>query len=309
MAHRPTTAFVFSGGASLGAIQVGMLRALYEHGIIADMLVGTSVGAINAAFIASRPPTPATARKLERVWRGVSRGDVFPLSPFTMVSGMLGQRDHFVPARGLRQLIRRHVELEQLADAAIPLYVVAFDINSGAEVLLTDGPAAESIAAACAIPGVFPPVAMDGRLLVDGGVINNTPISHAVELGAERIYVLATQVLPHALRSAPQRALDATMYALGLLVGSRLQADIQRYENEVELIVLPTPNATPNDPTDFEHSQQLIGDAYAASRDLLAGRLPTLAAARRSSVRRNHFASAERARRAHAPSRRASSRR
>ena len=75
---RPRTAFVLSGGASLGALQVGMLRALYERGVVPDLLVGTSAGALNAAFVASRPQSRASIDQLARIWRDLHREDVFP---------------------------------------------------------------------------------------------------------------------------------------------------------------------------------------------------------------------------------------
>jgi len=267
---RPRTAFVLSGGASLGALQVGMLRALYERGVSADLLVGTSVGALNAAFIASRPQTPETARELARAWRGIERADAFPVSLRTMVGGLAGHRDHLVPAHGLRRIVERHVELEDLADAAVPLSLVAFDVNAGTEAVMCDGPAVDAIVAACSIPGIFPPVAIGEKLLVDGGVVNNTPIRHAVELGAERVYVLPTQE-PRYVQPEPARtALDAAIYGIGLLVGSRLEADIFRYQGEVELIVLPAANTEHVQPTNFERSSQLAAEAYVASRDALA---------------------------------------
>jgi len=267
---RPHTAFVLSGGASLGALQVGMLRALYERGITADVLVGTSVGALNAAFVASRPQTPATARELARVWRRMQREDAFPLSLRTVVGGLAGQRDHLVPARGLRQIVQRHVELDDLADAAVPLHLVALDVTAGTETVLSEGPAVDAILASCSIPGIFPPVAIGDRLLVDGGVVNNTPIRHAVELGAERVYVLPTQEPGCARPAAPRTALDAAIYGLGLLVASRLEADIARYEGDVELIVLPAANSQRVQPTDFEHSSRLTAQAHAATRAALA---------------------------------------
>jgi NTE family protein len=260
---------VLSGGASLGALQAGMLRALYERDISADLLVGTSVGALNAAFIASRPQTPATARELARVWRGVEREDAFPVSLRTVVGGLCGQRDHLVPTRGLSQIVRRHVQLDDLADAATPLHVVAFDISAGEEAVLSEGPAQGSIVAACSIPGIFPPVALGDRLLVDGGVVNNTPIGHAVALGAERIYVLPTQE-PFARPDPPRTALDAAIYGLSLLVGSRLDADIARYQDDVELIVLPASNSQHVQPTDFDHSSRLTAEAHAAAEKALA---------------------------------------
>jgi NTE family protein len=269
-ARGPRTAFVLSGGASLGALQVGMLRALYEQGVVPDLLVGTSVGALNAAFVASRPQTPQTAAELARVWRGLQREDVFPVSARALVSGLCGQRDHLVTDRALRRLLHLHIEFDDLADAPVPLHLVAFDVTEGCEVLLSSGAVVDAIAAAAAIPGVFPAVRLGGRNLIDGGVANNTPISHAVELGAERIYVLPTQEQRPPLGRAPRGALDAAMYGLRVLVHGRLEADVARYSREVELIVLPAPNAGDVQPTDFEHSSRLIGGAHAAARAHLA---------------------------------------
>src|SRR5947208_12258169 len=112
--RRPPVAFVLSGGAALGAIQVGMLRALYERGIAPDLIVGTSAGALNGAFIASRPQTVATADALGAVWRGLRHGQVFPLKPLTGLLGFLGSRDHLVPESGVRRLIERHVDCRAL---------------------------------------------------------------------------------------------------------------------------------------------------------------------------------------------------
>jgi NTE family protein len=265
----PQTAFVLSGGASLGALQVGMLETLYERGIEPDFLVATSVGALNAAFVASRPQSPQTARELGRVWRNLERDEVFPVSMSALVGGVCGRRDHLVPDRGLYRLVRKYVQFADLADAAIPLHVVAFDLLEGRELLLSGGPAAEAIAASASIPGIFPPVAIGERRLVDGGVINNTPISHAVELGAERIYVLPTQEPNCRPARIPNGALDAAIQGLHLLVGCRLEADIARYSREAELIVLPAPNAGRVPPTSFKHSQRLIADARAAARTAL----------------------------------------
>ena len=270
--NRPRTAFVLSGGASLAAAQVGMLQALYEHQIEPDFLVGTSAGALNAAFIASRPQTAATARKLARVWGDLRREDVFPVSMTALIGGVCGRRDHLVPDRGLRALAQRHLEFGELAEAPIPLHVVAFDLIEGREVLLSDGPAVDSIAASASIPGVYPAVAIGERRLVDGGVLNNTPISHAVALGAERIYVLPAQRPGRPSERPAKTALDAAIYGLGLLVGSRLESDIVRYTRDVELVVMPAPNSAGVQPTSFEHSGALIAEALAAARRQLGTR-------------------------------------
>jgi NTE family protein len=263
------TAFVLSGGASLGALQVGMLQALYERGVVPDLLVATSVGALNAAFIASRPQTVTTARELGRVWRNLQCEDIFPVSMSTLLGGSCGCRNHLVPDRGLRRLVRRHLEFEDLADAAVPLHLVAFDLAAGRELLLSEGPAVEAVVAAASMPGVFPPVEIADRCLIDGGVVNNTPISHAVDLGADRIFVLPTRD-PAGLRErSPQRAFDTAMHALGPLIEGRLQAEMARYSREVELVVLPAANPGVQ-PTSFDHADRLINEALSAARAQLA---------------------------------------
>jgi NTE family protein len=260
------TAFVFSGGASLGALQVGMLQALYERGIAPDLLVATSVGALNAAFVASRPQTVTTARELGRVWRNLQREDIFPVSMGALVGGLCGRRNHLVPDRGLRQLARRHLEFDELAGAAIPLHLVAFNLIEGRELLLSEGPAVDAVAAAASIPGVLAPVELGDRLLIDGGVVNNTPISHAVELGAERVFVLPTRDAGALSGHRPQTALDTAIYGLGLLTEGRLQTDIARYSRDVELVVLPAANPAGVQPTSFDHSARLINQALIAAR-------------------------------------------
>jgi NTE family protein len=250
-----------------------MLQALYEAGIVPDLLVGTSAGALNAAFIASRPQTPATAQALGRIWRGLQREDIFPVSMSALAGGLCGRRDHLVPDRGVRRLVRRHVEFDDLLDAPIPLHLVAFDLAQGRELLLSEGPVVDMVIAAASIPGVLPPVAAGGRRLIDGGVVNNTPISHAVELGAERIYVLPTQDPSNSwVDYAPKSAVDVAICGLRLLIDSRLDADIARYTAEAEVIVLPAPNPGHVQPTNFEHAARLMNDARVASRAALAQR-------------------------------------
>jgi len=269
---------VLSGGASLGALQAGMLRALYEQDVTADFLVGTSVGALNAGFVASRPQVAATARELARIWRELRREDVFPVSMRALVEGFRGTRDHLVPNAALRRLVSRYLEFQDLRDARTPLHVVAYDVVTDSEVLLSDGPALEAITASAAIPGAFPPVPIGTQRLVDGGVVNNTPISHAVALGAERIYVLPTQRGPRSI-GRPRGALAAAIQALSLMVDARLSTDLARYGSEVELIVLPAPNAGQVQPMDFNHANRLTTDALVACREALAAKQEVLQAA------------------------------
>ena len=262
MARNPhVRAFVLSGGAGLGAIQVGMLRALYERGTTPDLLVGTSAGALNAAFIASRPQTVETADALAVVWSRLKRGQVFPVNPLTGLLGFLGSRDHLVPDSGIRRLIERHVEVPNLEQMHVPLHVVAVDVISGEELRLSAGPAVDAVLASAAIPGVLAPVRWGDHDLMDGGVANNTPISHAVELGATEIYVLPTG---HAcaLDESPSSALGMALHAVSLLTQRRLIDDIERHRHDVKLVVLPPPCPLAITPIDFAHASLLIDRAY-----------------------------------------------
>jgi NTE family protein len=263
-------AFVLSGGASLGAVQVGMLRALYERGIAADLIIGTSVGAINGAFIASRPQTVETADALADIWRGVRRGQVFPLRPLSGLLGFLGSRDHLVPGSGLRRLIAEHTTYDRLEQTPIEFHVVAVDVLTGEELLLSRGPALEAVLASAAIPAVLPPVAWEGRALMDGGVANNTPISHAVALGARTVCVLPTG---HAceLEEPPASALGMALHSLTLLSQSRLIADIESHRDHARLVVMPPPCPLAIQPIDFSHADELIERSLEDARTFLDG--------------------------------------
>jgi NTE family protein len=254
--------FVLSGGASLGAIQVGMLQALYEREIAPELIVGTSVGAINGAYIASRSPTPETAESLARIWRGLRTAQVFPPNPVTATLGLLGRRDHLIPNAGLVALLERYQQFDRLEQAPVPFHVIATDVRSGAERRLSEGDARAAVLASSAIPGVFPSVAFEGADLFDGGVANNTPISDAAELGADRIYVLPTGTTCE-LPAAPDGAIPMLVHAITLLINQRVTQDIERFSASAELIVLPPPCPLPVLPSDFGHSGELIEQAYA----------------------------------------------
>ncbi len=268
MSDRPKTAFVLAGGASLGAVQAGMLRALFERELAPDLIVGTSVGALNAAYIASRPPTAATARTLADLWRSIDRGNVFPLNPLTGFFGFFGARDNLVSDRPLRRLVADNLELERLEDSPLPLHVIATDLISGRELRISSGDALEAVMASAAIPGIFPAVAHQGHVLIDGGVANNAPIADAIELGAERIYVLPTGNACD-LAEPPRGAVAMILHAMSLLVMRRLLVEIETLRDRAELIVLPPPCPLTVQPYDFTRADELISRGYGDSRAYL----------------------------------------
>jgi NTE family protein len=260
------TAFVMAGGGSLGAVEVGMLHALLAWGEAPAFIVGASAGAINGAFFAAEP-TPAGVAKLDRIWRGLRRRDVFPIN-LRSVLGWFAHGGHLVDSTGIRQLIERHLPYQRLESAALPIHIVASDMINGDEVLLSRGPAVDAILASAAIPGVFAPVRIDGRMLVDGGVANNTPISTAVRLGAARVIVLPTG-FACALKSVPSGAVARAMHALSLLVARQLVQDAERFAAKVELRIVPSLCPLDCSPYDYSTCAMLIDRAELSTRQWL----------------------------------------
>jgi NTE family protein len=266
-----SVAFVLSGGASLGAIQVGMLRALVDHGVRPDVIVGTSVGAINGAYLASRGISEQSVDELGALWLDIRRGHVFPVAPLTGMLGVLGARANLVPVGALRQLVARHIRHDRLEDLPTALHVVACDARTGLEVRLSEGPLLDAVLASAAIPGVFPPVEWGDRLLIDGGVVNNTPMSHALELGASEVYVLSTGG-PCTPASPPRGALGMLIYATTLLVGRRFAGEALAVGQHAGVTILPAPCPIDVHPTDFSHSARLMARGEAAARAFLEER-------------------------------------
>jgi NTE family protein len=267
------TAWVLSGGGSLGAVQVGMLRALAGRDLEPELLVGASAGALNAAFVAGRGLTPNTVDRLAHIWCSLRRRDVFPIAPHRQLLALAGARPSLCSPDNLRSLIAAHLGFDRLEQAALPVHVVATDVLSGREVVLSEG---DAVLASTAIPGVFPTVTIEGRTLFDGGVADNTPISQAVALGADRIVVLPAGVAC-ALAVPPRSAIATAVHALTLLIEQRLVLDVAAYQADVELIVLPPlcPLSVPS--VDFRSAALLIERAETATnRWLDAGnhRLP-----------------------------------
>ena len=272
-----SVAFVLSGGASLGAIQVGMLQALAARGVAPDLIVGSSVGAVNGAYVASRGTGPGALEELASLWLGMRRGRVFPAEPLTGLLGFVGVRRNLVPPGSLRRLIGRHVPEESLEELPVPLHVIACDVLTGQEVRLSRGPLAEAVLASAAIPGIFPAVSWDGRLLIDGGVVNNTPITHALDLGAGHVYVLATGG-PCELTAAPRGALGMLIHASSLLVAQRFAGESLTIDGS-RVTILPPPCPIRVSPTDFSRAAELIARSREAAEAFLDGRVVALRAA------------------------------
>lgn len=272
------TAFVLAGGGSFGAIQVGMMHSLAKHGITADLVVGSSVGALNGAYYAGDPSLKGVLG-LEAIWRGLRRRDVFPVTWRTLL-GFMWRRDFLIPSRGIRKLVEDHLPYRNLQDAALPVHIVATDIVSGESVVFSDGPAVDAIVASTAIPGAFTPVRYRDRYLADGAVSSNTPVRIAVKMGARRLIVLPTGYAC-ALQAPPVGAVANALHALTLLIARQLVAELEGLDPDIEYFVVPPLCPLVGSPYDFsrtdDHIERAIRntDAWLAQDGLeQQGRIP-----------------------------------
>jgi NTE family protein len=254
-----SVAFALSGGGNLEAMQAGSLRALIEAGIEPDLLVGSSIGAFNAAFYATHPGPPG-ARELEEAWDSLSRREVFRFDVVVALAGFLGVRDHIVSRRRLRGVILRWLGIDRIEDAQIPFAVVATDALSGEDVVLREGDVVQALLASSAIPGLFPPVRHGERWLIDGGMAAGSPMNEALDLGADTVYVLSTRT---ASRSRPPRGAVAMAMNSMALVTARMQRDqLARAQRRAEaqagvIWVVPSPEPESPSPFDFTQSREL----------------------------------------------------
>jgi len=248
------TAFIFTGGGSLGAIQVGMLRVLLSSGVKPDFVVGASVGAINASYFVGAPNAAGVAT-LEQIWSGLRRADIFPFS-LASAFGLIRHQGHIVDPSKLRRVIETNLLYSRLEDAQIPLYIMATN-QQGIGIHLSNGPAVDAILASTAIPGVFPPVNVNGEALMDGAIAANTPVRLASELGASRIIILPTGYAC-ALKQPPMRAIGKALHAITLMIAWQLIYDLERMPENIQVHLVPTLCPLAVSPVDFSRAKELI---------------------------------------------------
>jgi NTE family protein len=256
------TAFVLAGGGSLGAVQVGMLRELTNFGVIADFVVGSSVGAVNASHFAGAPNAAGVA-KLEKIWRDLQRHDVFPVTLRSLL-GLFGRQGNLIDPFNLRRLLERQVSFPNLQDAAIPLHVIATNLG-GAAVCLSSGPAVDAIMASAAIPAAFPPVRIGENYLIDGAIGSNTPILTAAKLGATRIIALPTGFACD-IHVPPRSAVARALHAITLLIAHQMVRDLRELAGTVDVFTVPSLCPLDISPYDFSRAGQLIESAAQSTR-------------------------------------------
>lgn len=254
------TAIVFAGGGSLGAVQVGMLRALVEADVKFDFVVGASVGAINGAYFAARPDMEGV-EALAGFWLGLRKTDIFPLSWLDTCRGLIKRRGFLLQPAALTQLLGRALPIQRIEDAVLPLHIVTTDVLSGAETVLSRGALGQALLASAAIPLVFPCVQIADRFLVDGGVASNTPISCAVTLGATNVVVLPTG-MSCALTQPPRGLVALALHTVNLMSMRQLVSDIEHFRTLTSLHIVPPLCPVDVSVFNFVQTESLLQRAY-----------------------------------------------
>ncbi|GAA1107745.1 patatin-like phospholipase family protein [Nocardiopsis metallicus] len=268
-------AFVLGGGGVRGAVEVGMIRALLEAGVTPDLVVGTSIGAINGAVLAA-DPTMAAVEQLIRTWTSEDANAVFGDAVSRQLRRLVTTRTHLISPEPLRRLLVAALGPEPaFEDLAVPLRVVAASIERAAEHWFSAGPLVEAVMASASVPGLLPPTRIDGEHFMDGGIVNSIPIEGAVRAGARTVYVLQVGRVEEPL-AVPTNTVETARVAFEIARRHRFARDLATLPKDVRLHVLPSGGALEGDesPLSFRRLDTVhrrIERAYEASRSYLAG--------------------------------------
>jgi NTE family protein len=268
-------AWVLGGGGFRGAAEVGMARALADHGVQPDLIVGTSIGSLNGAVLASAA-IEQSVPVLTEMWTHLRASSVFGESLYKRARHLLNHWTHFHSNEPLRKLVEQWVPYVRLEDAHVTVQTCAACIETSSEHWFTDGPVVDAVLASCALPGVWPPVAIHGRHYIDGGVVNSIPVSRAIELGATEVYVLHVGNIDDPLE-APRHPWDVAMVSFEIARRHRFHRELETARDDVVVHVLPTGKAPGryNDPGKLRYAndravQSQIETAARAAADYLA---------------------------------------
>ena len=269
-----TVAFVLGGGGVRGAVQVGMLQALFEAGVAPDLVVGTSIGAINGAAVAA-DPSVAVVDRLGAAWASPTAEQVYGEPWYRQLTRLARSRTHLYDPAALRRLIAGTLgEHSTFEDLAVPLVVAAASIERASEHGFDAGPLVEAVLASASVPGALPPTEIGGEHYVDGGMVNSIPLGEAVRRGATTVYVLQVGRIEEPL-TVPAKPSDVARVSFEIARRHRYFRELEEARRVATVHVLPTGGALPGDEKlgafrRMDSTAARIGQSYAAARDYLA---------------------------------------
>lgn len=265
------TAFVLGGGGMLGAAEVGMLHALFERGVLPDLVLGSSVGALNGAAVAAEPGLDAVER-LTSGWTSLRARDIFSSTVVGQVGNLLRHGTHLHSSVGLHHLVTDAAGNSRIEELRVPFQCVAACIETASAHWFESGPIVDAVLASCAVPGLLPPVQIGDRHFLDGGLVASVPVGRAVELGADRVFVLHVGRLDRPLEP-PRRPWEVALVAFEISRRHQFADDLLRVPSGIEVHVLPAGGEPPTLTLRYRSPatvQRRIDAAYQASAAFLA---------------------------------------
>ncbi|HEX4685279.1 MAG TPA: patatin-like phospholipase family protein [Nocardioides sp.] len=268
-----TTAFVLGGGGVLGAAEVGMLRALFEVEVTPDLVLGTSVGALNGAMVA-RDPSPAVIGRLTDLWQDASTARAISDRPLRTVRRAVSSGTHLYSSAFMQQRLVEEFGTITFEELPVRFQVCAASIERASEHWFTSGPLVEAIMASAAVPGLLPPAQVGDEHFLDGGIVNSIPLGRAIRLGADRVFVLQVGRIDRPLKP-PKRPWEVARVSFEIARRHRFARELAEVPDDVEVHVLPARGTSPRDDSllahrDFSGVRNRIDASYEASRDYLA---------------------------------------
>ncbi|WP_344834427.1 patatin-like phospholipase family protein [Actinocorallia longicatena] len=228
--------FVLGGGGALGAHELGMLRALDERGVRPDLVVGTSIGAINGVFVAADPAKAVD--RLRELWAGAAARRAFSASPWKRIRTLAASGTHLHPVEPLWQALEEVLPVTDFGGLAVPFQCVAAGVETAMARWFSEGPLVPAVLASCAVPGLLPPVRIGGRHYFDGGLVHSIPVGRAVELGATTVYVLHVGRIERPL-TPPRRPWEVGVVAFEIARRHRFFEEMASLPEGVTVHVLP----------------------------------------------------------------------
>lgn len=234
-----TTAFVLGGGGRWGAVEVGMIQALHEAGVVPDLILGTSIGAFNGAVIADYPGREGVER-LTGFWEEVTGADLFQTSLLDRALRVVTLKPSIHETGELRRIVEHAIHPDtQIEDLHTPFQCVAASIERFTEHWFDRGPLVDAVLASSAVPALFPPVEVEGEHFYDGGLVDSVPLGRAVHLGADVVYVLQVGRIESPLRP-PERLYEAALISFEIARRHRFVTTMRDLPDDVEVHLLPT---------------------------------------------------------------------
>lgn len=217
---------------------MGMLKALAERGITPDLVVGSSVGALNGAFVAARPGAE-TVEQMVEAWRGLTGRGVFGGSLAGQIGNLVRHGTYLHDNSGLRRVLEDNLGDVEFADLEVAFHCVAACIETASPRWFSEGRVVPAVLASCAVPGLLPAVEIGGEHFLDGGLVRSVPIGRAVAMGARRVFVLQVGRLERPL-APPRRPWEVALVSFEIARRHHFQEEVANLDGEVELHVLPS---------------------------------------------------------------------